>query len=191
VSGVVYRCVTKCCCYATSLCLSKCWLSEERSLPKSSTIRVLKNASPSNEAIIWLTGTWRRKERAERMQSAKKMGWIDSRSLPYVLVCFQEREYIIGIQCMPGRPHVSSLTAIWMESDTGGRHGRSQRTETALLHEVHSSQTGKSDPCNRPWRPIGLWDVEDPTFSGQSAHRWRWGCQPYAPAALYAQEDSW
>jgi hypothetical protein len=23
-----------------------------------------------------------------------------------------------------------------------------------------------------------------PTFSRQSAHRWRWGCQPYAPAAL-------
>jgi hypothetical protein len=31
--------------------------------------------------------------------------------------------------------------------------------------------------------PIGLWDVE--AFSRQSAHRWRWGCQPYAPAALY------
>jgi hypothetical protein len=43
----------------------------------------------------------------------------------------------------------------------------------------------QSYSCNRPWRPIGLWDVEDPTFSRQSAHRWRWGCQPYAPAALY------
>jgi hypothetical protein len=28
-------------------------------------------------------------------------------------------------------------------------------------------------------------DVEAPTFSRQSAHRWRRGCQPYAP------EDSW
>jgi hypothetical protein len=45
--------------------------------------------------------------------------------------------------------------------------------------------------CNRPWRPIRLWDVEAPTFSRQSAHRWRWGCQPYAPAALYPQGDSW
>jgi hypothetical protein len=44
--------------------------------------------------------------------------------------------------------------------------------------------------CNRPWRPIGLWDVEVPTFSRQLTHRWRW-CQPYAPAALYLQEDSW
>jgi hypothetical protein len=24
-----------------------------------------------------------------------------------------------------------------------------------------------------------------PTLSRQSAHRWRWGCQPYAPAVLY------
>jgi hypothetical protein len=30
-----------------------------------------------------------------------------------------------------------------------------------------------SYPCNRPWRPIGLWDVKDPTLSRQSAHRWQ------------------
>jgi hypothetical protein len=39
-----------------------------------------------------------------------------------------------------------------------------------------------------PWRPVGLWDVEAPIFSRQSIHRWRWGCQPYAPAALYPPE---
>jgi hypothetical protein len=37
-------------------------------------------------------------------------------------------------------------------------------------------------PCNRSWGHIGLWDVVAPTFYRQSAHRWRWGCQPYAPA---------
>jgi hypothetical protein len=42
--------------------------------------------------------------------------------------------------------------------------------------------------CNRPWRPIGLWDVKDPTLSRQSAHRWWQGCHPYAPAALYSLE---
>jgi hypothetical protein len=36
--------------------------------------------------------------------------------------------------------------------------------------------------------PVGLWDVEDPTFYRQLAHRWRQGCQPYAPAALYSAE---
>jgi hypothetical protein len=30
-----------------------------------------------------------------------------------------------------------------------------------------------SCPCNRPWRPIRVWDVEAPTFSRQSVHRWR------------------
>jgi hypothetical protein len=28
-----------------------------------------------------------------------------------------------------------------------------------------------------------------PTFSRQSAHRWRHGCQPYAPAALYPHPE--
>jgi hypothetical protein len=50
---------------------------------------------------------------------------------------------------------------------------------------------GKAIPVNRPWRLIGLWDVEAPTLSRQSGHRWRWGCQPYEPAALYPKEYSW
>jgi hypothetical protein len=37
-----------------------------------------------------------------------------------------------------------------------------------------------SYPCNRTWRPIGSWDAE-----AQPAHRWRQGCQPYTPAAIY------
>jgi hypothetical protein len=31
----------------------------------------------------------------------------------------------------------------------------------------------ESYPRNRPWRPIGLRDVEDSTLSRQSAHRWQ------------------
>jgi hypothetical protein len=46
-------------------------------------------------------------------------------------------------------------------------------------------------PCNRPGGPIGFWDVETPTLSRQSVHRWRWNCQAYAPAALYPQTVSW
>jgi hypothetical protein len=53
---------------------------------------------------------------------------------------------------------------------------------------VYSRQRKSSYPRNRPWRPIGLWDVKDPTLSRQSAHRWRLGCQPHAPAALYSPE---
>jgi hypothetical protein len=39
----------------------------------------------------------------------------------------------------------------------------------------------------RPGRPIGLREVKAPTLLRQTANRWRQGCQPYAPAALYLQ----
>jgi hypothetical protein len=42
----------------------------------------------------------------------------------------------------------------------------------------------KSYPCNRPWRLIGLWEVEASPSSRQPAHRLWWGCQPYATATL-------
>jgi hypothetical protein len=35
-------------------------------------------------------------------------------------------------------------------------------------------KSGNVIPVNRPWKPIGLWDVENPTFCRHSAHRWRW-----------------
>jgi hypothetical protein len=45
--------------------------------------------------------------------------------------------------------------------------------------------------CNRPWRPMLLQAIEAPTFSRQSAHKWQWCCQAYAPASIHPQEDSW
>jgi hypothetical protein len=52
---------------------------------------------------------------------------------------------------------------------------------------------GKSEaiPVTGLGGTIRLRDVEAPTFSTKSAHRWRWGCQPHAPAALYPQQVSW
>jgi hypothetical protein len=50
----------------------------------------------------------------------------------------------------------------------------------SLIHNIY--------PRNRPWGSIGLWDAKDPTLSRQSAHRWRWSYQPYAPAELYSPE---
>jgi hypothetical protein len=41
----------------------------------------------------------------------------------------------------------------------------------------------KSCPCNRPWRVMRRRGSH--IFSRQSAHRWRWDCQPSEPAALY------
>jgi hypothetical protein len=37
-------------------------------------------------------------------------------------------------------------------------------------HEIRKVKVKQSH--NRPWRPIGLRDVKDPTLSRQSAHRW-------------------
>jgi hypothetical protein len=37
----------------------------------------------------------------------------------------------------------------------------------------HQSYFITCNPHNRTWRPVGLFDVEDPTMSRQSAHRWR------------------
>jgi hypothetical protein len=39
-------------------------------------------------------------------------------------------------------------------------------------------------PWNSPWRPIGLWDIEAPAFSRQSAHKCQWTCHPCMLVAL-------
>jgi hypothetical protein len=49
---------------------------------------------------------------------------------------------------------------------------------------------GEAIPVTGRGGPYGC-ETSRLTFSTQSAHRWRWGCQPYALAALYSQEDSW
>jgi hypothetical protein len=58
------------------------------------------------------------------------------------------------------------------------RHINPNPNFTILIQGTRWSYT-----CNRPWRPVGLWDIEDPIFCIQSAHGRRWGCQPYAPGA--------
>jgi hypothetical protein len=44
---------------------------------------------------------------------------------------------------------------------------------------------------HRPWRPFRIARNWGSHIYKHSAHRWRQGCQPYAPAAIYPQEDSW
>jgi hypothetical protein len=94
------------------------------------------------------------------------------------------RDCNIWPTCKEERKHPYPCHYEWKIKPASGRQmfwicGKSKDKEKVKL------------PCNRPWRSIGLWDVEAPTFSRQSDHRWRWGYQPYAPAAVYLQEDSW
>jgi hypothetical protein len=44
---------------------------------------------------------------------------------------------------------------------------RGRHNSVSFLHVVQtvSGVHPTSYPCNRPWRPIGLWDVEAPAFS--------------------------
>jgi hypothetical protein len=44
---------------------------------------------------------------------------------------------------------------------------------------------GKVIPVTGGWSPIGLRHWGSHIFYRQSAHRWQWGCQPYALATLY------
>jgi hypothetical protein len=46
----------------------------------------------------------------------------------------------------------------------------------------------KTLSLERPWRPKGVWDVENPKLSTQSVHTWRIGRHSYAPAALCPQK---
>jgi hypothetical protein len=56
-----------------------------------------------------------------------------------------------------------------------------------MMTNIYILKKSKSYPCNRLWRPIGVFDVKNLTYlDRESAHRWRRGCQPYAPAALYS-----
>jgi hypothetical protein len=36
------------------------------------------------------------------------------------------------------------------------------------------------------WRPTGVWDITDLTFSRQSGRWWLQGCQPYMPTMIYS-----
>jgi hypothetical protein len=56
-----------------------------------------------------------------------------------------------------------------------------------LYNKIVHATSRRRYPCYRPWRPLGLREVEAPTLLRQTAKRWRQGCQPYVPATLYPQ----
>jgi hypothetical protein len=132
-----------------------------------------------------------------------------------VTCCYQGQIYSCGI---PG------TIKIWWPLSLAVNLGHESSFFVLIFNNKEKTW---SYPCNRPWRPIGLWEVEAPTFSRsvflnrwagaryrtlvcrkknltgrgltkienhcprQSAHRWRWGCKPHAPSALYPQGDTW
>jgi hypothetical protein len=49
------------------------------------------------------------------------------------------------------------------------------------LPKIKQSKSTVKLSRNRPWRPIGLWNVKDPILSRQSTHRWRTYLHFYSP----------
>jgi hypothetical protein len=45
--------------------------------------------------------------------------------------------------------------------------------------------------CNKPWKPVGLWDVEVPTFSRISSHKWRYFLSLTRRPPFTTREDLW
>jgi hypothetical protein len=79
-------------------------------------------------------------------------------------------------------------TTNWFLPGGTGTAVKCKATQTIkdTLHTMNATQKRKAGPVTgRGRRPIGLCDFEDPTVSRHSAHRWRRGCHPYTPAALY------
>jgi hypothetical protein len=65
--------------------------------------------------------------------------------------------------------------------------GQWQRSHISVQDTSPYSNTW-AKPKLSPQQALGAHDVEDPTLSRQSAHRWRWVCQPCAPAAFCSPE---
>jgi hypothetical protein len=84
---------------------------------------------------------------------------------------------------------------VYMNILAGTTYLKEGRTHLCMVHfnfVVSNSYymiKGKSYPCKTPFRPVGLWDFEDPPLSRQSAEIWCRSCQPYAPAALCLPKD--
>jgi hypothetical protein len=98
--------------------------------------------------------------------------WLQSHQTQ---VCFLE-----------GRQFPTLSTGDFLTRNKGGKNIvynglQLQWGKTFITREVKSKSW--SCPCNGLWWPVRLWDVEAPTFSRQSAHRWQWGCQRYAPTS--------
>jgi hypothetical protein len=57
-------------------------------------------------------------------------------------------------------------------TEDGSLNIHSHKSRRFHLMFTNGPQQSESYPCNRPWWPMGLWDVEALTVSRQSAHRW-------------------
>jgi hypothetical protein len=85
----------------------------------------------------------------------------------------------------PGGPYNAPITQLVRERPTAGL----LLIATGWFETAARPLTVRTEFCDcnghcGPWTSRCTQAVETSTLSRQSAHRWRWGCQPYAPATL-------
>jgi hypothetical protein len=131
----------------------------------------------------------------------EKTNWNLSAIFPNPLQCFKGIMQVTGHYFLTGSWwsgfRGETRGGFWRQWD-GGESNKIQVTRKqvewkAKGHKIHKENTLSISLVlgNRPWRPIGLWDIKVATFSRQLTQRWQWGCQPYMLPALYPLEDSW
>jgi hypothetical protein len=76
------------------------------------------------------------------------------------------------------------VISCWMHVLTHGDKWKKNTSNSKVIHSFMFKQFLKRwrYPYYRPWKPLGLREVEAPTIFRQTANRWQQGCQPYAPA---------
>jgi hypothetical protein len=127
-------------------------------------ITLQSTAQPSHSFIIGLFNCsfWKADNRVFRVRW-KVM--INGRQIWTAQLCEVRQHWKVKMRSeIFGRRRKSKRRWRWVGKMNGG--GRREEMIKKRL----------SYPCNRPWRHIGLWNVEAPTFSRKPAHRWRWGC---------------
>jgi hypothetical protein len=87
--------------------------------------------------------------------------------------------------CIGGRVNIPPLSLVNRSQIIRHHHSANALISKCLFQNMAPRHIY---PWNRPWRPIGLWDVENPTLYRHTANRWRLQCQHYAPAALCSPE---
>jgi hypothetical protein len=92
---------------------------------------------------------------------AKHILPLPSHLLASLLLCWYSILKMEMIRCSETLVHIQTTRSYISENGSSPR---------ARLDEYSKSKVKVNLPRNRPWRPIGLWDVKDPTLSRQSAH---------------------
>jgi hypothetical protein len=118
---------------------------------------------------------------SDRIYGAKRRSWREVREiLTGFSNCVHKAFCLFGSLCGGHELIIINYAIIWCLKRNLASSYVARRGDNWVIGKGKKKKR-KSYSCNRPWKTIELWDVEAPIISRQSAHRWRWDCQPYSP----------